>query len=716
MTDRGTDPLVGAVVDQRYLVHSRLARGGMSTVYLATDQRLEREVALKVMYPHLAADPSFLTGFSREAKSAARLSHPHVVSVMDQGRDNGLVYLVMEYISGHTLRDVLTEQHQLRPRLTLALLDAVAEGLGAAHKAGLVHRDVKPENVLMAEDGRIKIGDFGLARAVSTSTSTGTLIGTVAYMAPELVSGGLADARSDIYSVGIMLYEMLTGRHPYTGDVPIQVAYQHVNSEVPAPSAVLPGLAADLDELVQWCTAADPEERPIDANALLGELRHIRRSLTDAELDYAPPRDEQDDDDGAPEGDERSAGQDEGRTTIIPVPVHSADTDANATTVLPQGSAGRGEALPHRPTEVISRHSNPTSVLRRGAYGAASSAYPVDADIAETSGERPQSKRAAKREQKDHSKAQMRAAQRPEQNLRRGNPRRRGALWLVLLIILTLLISAAAWYLAVGPGALTAVPQVANKTVAQAEQLLQERGLDSTQDSVHDEQVPSGLIVGSEPAASTQIRKYESVQLLVSLGPELYSVPEVTGGTLQEATAQLQEADLALGSITEEYSEDQAVGTILAQGLEPGTEHRSGTEVPLVISQGPKPIDVPSVVGETEDDARTILGDAGLDPAPAPDRVFHPSILAGSVVSQSPAQGQLFRGDPVILVISKGPELIDVPDLVGMQVEEATAELKRLGFEVKINNVLGGFFGTVRVQDPVDTAVPKGSVVTLTVV
>ena len=289
MQEYTSDPLVGTLVDGRYLIQSRLASGGMSTVYLATDRRLERGVALKVLHPHLAGDPQFLDRLGREAKAAARLSHPHVVGVLDQGEDGRIAYLVMEYIKGHTLRDVLKERGALAPRLALALIAPVVEGLGAAHEAGLIHRDIKPENVLIADDGRIKVGDFGLARAITTSTSTGALIGTVAYLSPELVLGKQADARSDIYSVGIMLYEMITGRQPFDGDVPIQVAYQHVNSTVGAPSVLVPGLAEEIDELVQWCTANDPDKRPVDGNTLLSELRHIRTNLSDAELDLQPP-------------------------------------------------------------------------------------------------------------------------------------------------------------------------------------------------------------------------------------------------------------------------------------------------------------------------------------------------------------------------------------------------------------------------------------------
>ena len=355
MQDYSSDPLVGTLVDGRYLIQSRLASGGMSTVYVATDRRLERDVALKVLHPHMTGDPQFLDRLGREAKAAARLSHPHVVGVLDQGEDDRVAYLVMEYIKGHTLRDVLKDKGALPPRLALALIDPVVEGLGAAHDAGLIHRDIKPENVLIADDGRIKLGDFGLARAISTSTSTGALIGTVAYLSPELVLGRQADARSDIYSVGIMLYEMITGRQPFDGEVPIQVAYQHVNSSVGAPSELVPGLAAEIDELVQWCTANDPDKRPVDGNALLSELRHIRRNLSDAELDLQPPA-------------ARPA-----LPAVPPPPSPPAGRPGGAPD--PRAANGATEVIGGRqqPTEFIARGNNPTTVMsaapRHPGYG-----------------------------------------------------------------------------------------------------------------------------------------------------------------------------------------------------------------------------------------------------------------------------------------------------------------------------------------------------------
>jgi len=277
------DPMVGRLLDGRYQIRSRIARGGMATVYLATDLRLERKVAVKVMHSHLADDAAFRERFIREARSAARLAHPNVVAVFDQGEDGESAYLVMEYLPGITLRELLQEHKVLTTEQTLDVMQAVLSGLAAAHRSGIVHRDLKPENVMLADDGRIKIGDFGLARAVSANTATGAaLLGTIAYLSPELVTRGVADARSDIYAIGILMYEMLTGEQPYKGDQPVQIAYQHANSTVPPPSDRNPRVPAELDELVQWATARNPDDRPADAGVLLEALDEARASLMTA--------------------------------------------------------------------------------------------------------------------------------------------------------------------------------------------------------------------------------------------------------------------------------------------------------------------------------------------------------------------------------------------------------------------------------------------------
>ena len=288
MSSASTDPLIGRLIDGRYQVRSRIARGGMATVYLATDLRLERRVAIKVMHGHLADDSQYKARFIQEARSAARLAHPNVVNVYDQGQDGETAYLVMEYLPGITLRDLLQEHKVLTTVQAMDIMEAILGGLAAAHKSGIVHRDLKPENVLLADDGRIKIGDFGLARAATANTATGNaLLGTIAYLSPELVTRGVADTRSDIYAVGIMLYEMLAGEQPFRGEQAFQIAHQHANDTVPTPSTKNPRVPAELDELVLWATARDPEQRPRDARAMLEQLRETEALLLGDETSTA---------------------------------------------------------------------------------------------------------------------------------------------------------------------------------------------------------------------------------------------------------------------------------------------------------------------------------------------------------------------------------------------------------------------------------------------
>lgn len=704
------DSLVETLVDNRYHVRSLIARGGMSTVYLATDRRLDRDVALKVLYPHLAADRGFLRRFESEAKSAARLSHPHVVGVLDQGIADNLAYLVMEYVPGRTLRGLLDERGSLSPRLALALMDAVIEGLAAAHDAGLVHRDVKPENVLLADNGRIKIADFGLARAVSTSTNTGTLVGTVAYLAPELVTGGGADERSDVYSAGIMLYEMLTGRQPYTGDVPIQVAFAHVHSSVPAPSALCPGLAEDLDELVRWCTARDPEDRPVNGRALLGELRHIRTSLTDEELDFHCP----------PEGQDTAPGAAtdviSGATQVLSA---GAATSVIDTSAMDQGSPDGNH------TEVISRTDNATTVFPAGSHG-----YTGDGDDTDEDGEADDGygdadsdglsararRRLEKREDRDRMRENDREAHRPQVALRSGKPRRRGILLGVLVAFLLAAAGFAGWFFGAGPGALVSVPDVSNISVEEAGVQLGDAGLSYTTNEVFDEVVAAGLAVGTDPEAAREIRRFQPVTLLVSKGPQLFSVPNIVQRSVESAETDLADAQLVLGAVAEEYSESVEIGKIISQQPLPDTQLRMGSPVDITVSKGPAPVEVPAVTGQAEEAAVKAIEAAGLTAAVAPDKVNSATVPAGAVVSQTPASGLLERGSTVTLTISMGPRMVEVPNYVGRRAEDAKADLESRGFTVRVENLLGGLLGLVRDQDPGAGTAPEGSTVTLKVV
>ncbi|QGN59410.1 protein kinase [Nostocoides sp. HKS02] len=321
-----TESLLGRVFDGRYRVQSHIADGGMASVYLALDTRLDRDVALKILRRDLAQDDAFVSRFRREARSAARLSHPNVVSVFDQGEDEGHMFLAMEYVPGQTLREVMRAEGPLTPRAALDIMGPVLQALSAAHRAGIIHRDVKPENIILREDdGTVKVADFGLARAVTTQTTasqTGVLLGTVAYLSPEQVERGIADARSDVYAAGLILFEMLTGSKAFTGETPIHIAYQHVHGSVPAPSSRVTSVPTELDALVALATARDPDHRPTDAGDFLAEVRRSRAMLTATELDRRP---------------EGPATPDGGVSTVA----------VDRTSALPVGSTGeRARSLP----------------------------------------------------------------------------------------------------------------------------------------------------------------------------------------------------------------------------------------------------------------------------------------------------------------------------------------------------------------------------------
>ena len=672
MNGQHTDGLVGALIGGRYEVQSLLGAGGMATVYLAMDTILRRRVALKVLHPHLGRDRSFAERFEREAIAAAQLSHPHVVSMLDRGEDEGILYLVMEYVPGRTLRELLDETGPLAPKQALALIDAVVDGLAAAHASGIIHRDVKPANVLLADDGRVKVGDFGLARSLASANVTDTLFGTAEYISPEMLTGTVVDSRTDLYSAGIMLFEMLTGRPPFTGDDRGQIAYRRVSEDVPPPSALAPGLAPELDELVGWMTRRDPDGRPPSALALLSEIRDIRRSLSDAQLDYLPPA---------------ARGHEAPTEHIAPLsrPVQSHPATGHpapgGTEILAAGGPGHTSVMPRPPAPA------------------------------------PLTPREQRRQDKEAGRAARIAAARPTHQLGRGNPRRRGVVWLVVVVVLAVLAAAVGWFFGFGPGALATVPPVKNLTVAQAQALFQQAGLGFTTHDVFDDSISSGLVVSSVPDAGSQVRKFEGVQVMVSKGPELFPLADLTSKSLQDARTALSDAKMVLGPVTEAFSDTAAAGVVVAQIPAAGTPLKHGSTVSLTVSKGPQPIPVPKVVGLKQADAVAALQAAGFRPSIDDATVFDRNVPAGSVSVQSPAAGQsATKGSTITLTLSKGPRMVHVPNFVGQQASIAQDALQKLGFTVKVENILGGFFGTVRAQDPVDRDVPEGSTITLTVV
>ncbi|MFF8552171.1 Stk1 family PASTA domain-containing Ser/Thr kinase [Streptomyces sp. NPDC015501] len=630
------DPLVGQLLDGRYRIEARIAVGGMATVYRAVDTRLDRVLALKVMHPALATDVSFVERFIREAKSVARLAHPNVVAVFDQGAQGAYVYLAMEYVAGCTLRDVLRERGALQPRAALDILEPVLAALGAAHRAGFVHRDMKPENVLIGDDGRVKVADFGLVRAVGTATdTTGSLLGTVSYLAPEQIEHGSADTRSDVYACGVVLYEMLTGAKPYTGENAAQVIYQHLNSDVPPPSAVVPGLPVALDGLVASATARNPEVRPHDAVLLLAEAREARAGLSEAELDAVPPQALSDVHDGA-----------EDRTSVLPRALPADGVGAvHRTSRLEAPPAG---PAPRRP------------LLRRGPFGG------------------------------------------PHRTL----------ILVLTAVLLTLGVGTGVWY--INSGQFTRVPPLLGQTQQEAERRIAEAGLGlKGVDRVFSDSVERGEVVRSDPASGDRIRGNGSVKLVVSRGPEIVRVPDVAGSSLADARRSLKKAGLAPGMVTREFSEDVPRGEVVRTDPRAGADRHPDTAVALVVSKG-APVEVPDVTGLSVQDATAELEAEGLKAEALPGRV-HSSEVAGDVAEQSPGEGtEAAEGDTVELTVSKGPRLVDVPDVTGRNVDEARSTLEEAGFEVKVDRPFLSFSDTVASQS-VDGGerAPEGSTITI---
>ncbi len=637
------DPLVGQVLDGRYRVEARIAVGGMATVYRAVDTRLDRVLALKVMHPTLATDAVFVERFIREAKSVARLDHPNVVQVFDQGAEGAYVYLAMEYIAGCTLRDVLRERGALRPRAALDILEPVLAALGAAHRAGFVHRDMKPENVLIGDDGRVKVADFGLVRSVDAVThTTGSVLGTVSYLAPEQIENSTADPRVDVYACGVVLYEMLTGGKPHDGDSPAQVLYRHLHEDVPPPSAAVPGTAYELDELVVAATARNPEIRPHDAVALLALALRTREELSEEQLDAVPPQ--------ALAAEEHDNAED--RTSVIP-------RSLTVPRPLPVNEDDGGDDGVHR----TSRLATPP----------------------------------------------------PPPPARRRPQVRRGPLAVVVAVLLVLGVGGGVWY--INSGQFTKVPPLLSKTEEQARDRLDDAGLDVGKvRHAYSDTVERGQIISTDPGVGSRIRKNDSVSFTVSDGPDTVKLPDVTGYRLDRARTLLKDEGLEPGMVTREFSDDVPKGFVVATEPRTDTTVRAGSAVALVVSKG-SPIDVPDVTGDDLSDARAELSDAGLKVKVAEERV-NSEYDSGQVARQTPEPGsRAADGDTVTLTVSKGPEMIEVPDVVGDHVDDAKRKLTDAGFDVDEDRGFLGLFGdTVEDQsvDGGDTA-PKGSTIKITI-
>ncbi|MDR9396344.1 Stk1 family PASTA domain-containing Ser/Thr kinase [Pontimonas sp.] len=629
MNNAAADPLVGTTIDKRYLIEDRVARGGMASVYRGLDYRLERPVAVKVMHPHLAEDAQFTARFIQEARQAARLSHPNIVNVFDQGQDGDLTFIVMEYLPGITLRELLNDFGVLTWEQTLDVVKAILQGLDLAHQAGIVHRDLKPENILMADDGRIKIADFGLARAASHNTQTGqALLGTVAYLSPELVTGSSADVRSDLYALGIMMFEMLTGKQPFTGDQAVTIAYQHANASVPLPSHINPDVPDELDEIIRWSTLREPEDRPAHARALLDQIIRVEQDIKKRVAAGEPTR-------------------------VMP----AASDEADGTQILTRANEPRPHPGDDEPTEVLGRAGDVFAGLEVPDYAEASS-----------------------------TDTPAQAASKP----RRGPG---AGVWWAFILSALATIGLAVWLFAPQGPTVVTVPSMTGSTVQEAGDALQALGLVVSEelDQAFDDTVPAGLVITTDPESGVDVEEETMVTLIISQGVEPTALPPLLGLPLEESETRLTEARLTLGTVERKYSDTAPSGVITevtndaGVTIAPGTELDAEAVVNLVTSAG----SLPDVEGLSVEQAQEALQEVELQGVVGGDGEFSETIDEGLVIQYSPSTHDAVEpGDTVTLTISRGPPLVTIPDLVGETIQDAVDALEDLGLEADVRTVL----------------------------
>jgi serine/threonine-protein kinase len=629
MTDSPNfDPMLGKVLEDRYSVDELIARGGMATVYRGTDLRLGRTVALKVLGGVLVNDPDFVERFTQEARATAALTHPNVVAVHDQGISDGFPFLVMEFVQGRTIREIMAQSGPFTSAHALEIISSVLAGLSSAHDAGFVHRDIKPENVLITNDGHIKVTDFGLARVISdtpVSDSTGAvLLGTMAYLSPEQVQQLAVDQTSDVYSCGILLYEMVTGLVPFTGTSPLDVAYQHVNSSVSAPSSIQPDVPPAVDHLVLAATRKSPAERIQSAREFRdGVIRAISAVPRAEALTTALPLQ---------------------NTQVIPAPVRGA----------------------HRATGAVPLQKPNPGIGPSGVH--------------------------------------------------RDNSKPKGRKWAPLLLILALLIGGGAWYQFTG--SYEVVPPVTSLTVDEATVILAplELGVEVVEEFSED--IPAGVIIRTEPASGENARKGSPVKLFVSKGQERYIIPsDLAGKEPKDATSALEALTLVISGTNEVFDELIPVGKVVSTDPAGGTSVKRETPVTILVSKGPAPVEVPPIIGTLITDATTALGALGLTTETI--REDFDDSPAGTILTTDPIPGTTVpKGTVIKVVLSKGPVLVDVPNVVGMDVATATTTLQSAGFQVKtVNKLTVAILNKVYSQNPAaGSKAPKGSVITLEIV
>ena len=598
--------LTGELIDNRYLLKRVVAAGGMATIYYALDLRLDRPVAVKIMHPHLANDEDFVGRFIREAKAAAALAHPNIVAIQDQGwNESGVpaVFIVMEYIEGFTLRDVISEQGALGVNESLRYFVPVLSAMSAAHKSGILHRDIKPENILISKDGRVKVADFGLAKGAQLGSTltveSSVILGSVSYLSPEQVQRGLSDMRSDVYSLGIVLFEMLTGKKPFDGETPIQIAYMHVNDNVAAPSTLNSSIPADLDEIVLKATANNPDKRFKDAGemheqvlALLTKLDPNRRQMS-LELDIPIPK-----------------GKSPKRKREKP---SKFDIIKNITTQL---DLKRGNVMRENSVTTKRKRKVSNRVKRNRAIALLIVLLIIGTSWYRISG--PGNKivvpslAGMSQTQAANAVAELGlkvdviqevfSEDVPKGKVLTSDPAGGGRVDVAGTV-----------HLIISKGKdRIEVPDLAGLTIEAAAALLKSKNLKIGRVSeVFSDELEAGLLIDGNPSSGSPVRKDSTIDLVISKGLEQVELSNFQGKTSDQAQSELTAAGLIVSS-KYEYSDSIPIGTVISQTPSDVSTVGKGEKIELVISKGPSKIFIPNVYSLSKLAATKILEDLGF--------------------------------------------------------------------------------------------------------
>ena len=683
----------GQVIEGRYRVVSRIADGGMATVYQAVDERLGRTVAIKIMHTQLAQGPhrdQFVERFHREARSAAAIANPHIVQVYDTGEFDGLDYLVMEYVHGVNLRYEMNQQGTFSVRETLRIIGETLDGLASAHRAGVVHRDIKPENILLNNRGHVQITDFGLAKTVSQATlsSTGVLLGTAAYLAPEMIEKNQATPQGDLYSVGIMAWEMLAGNVPFTSDNPVTLVFKHVHEDVPSIATACKGINEGVAAFLAHLTARAVEARPADASAALAELQRLQSMLAVSDWQYRLPAANVNVSANTAQAKDAVAPMNEGNPTPPAPPAPPTQQFDDRTRKLDRIKPNMTTVMP-----VQQQNVDPEATTRLS--------LPPDVDANASD---------------DGTTSQSPVVQNGDYgNVGKNKSSKKHHTPLIVAGVAALLLACGAggwaWWYYQGPGSYWTMPQPDGMSCSDSvacpitgvkwsdyESLLKVSDIEYEVSEEYSDSVAEGNIISTDPANvgdRGSKRRSQKVKVVVSKGVRQATVPsdilDATSASGKDPINALKKAGFdnveQTAASDDTYSIDVPQGALLSLSVDPGATLPHNTTITVTVSQGPKPVTMPDIVGKTKDEAQQALDDLRLTTNWTES--FDDKIPQGQVISASVNNGDtLHWGDSVDVVVSKGPETITLPNYVGQKASDAKAALEKLGFTVKVSSQL----------------------------